>query len=77
MKKRFVNIRIPVIIALSLLSGIITGFYFVYKNIELIWLICVAPTSLIPLIIFTAIKRPKFIIFTLLAVILFIVVVFS
>lgn len=77
MKKRFVNIRIPVILALALLSGIITGFYFVYKNIELIWLICVAPTSLIPLIIFTAIKRPKFVIFTLLAVILFIVGFFS
>ena len=66
--KKFVNVRLPVILACSLCLGILTACAFVFLNIDAIWLITAIPAGCIIAIALTLIyKNYKPLIFTALA----------
>lgn len=70
---KFANIRLPVIIAFSLICGIAAGYFFEYYKISLIWLIAVAPLSAITFTILSILfKNWRPFVFTILACIFFI-----
>lgn len=62
MKGRFVNLRFPVVTALTIVLGILTGFLFVFYELDLIWLVAFVPVFLIPVIIFIIKLNKKLII---------------
>ena len=69
--KRFVNIRLPVIVACTLALGIFTGYLFSFYHIDLIWLTATVPVTAIFLITFSLLRRKKFLIFTAIAIAVF------
>ena len=69
--KRFVNIRLPVIVACTLAFGIFTGYLFSFYHIDLIWLTATVPVTAVFLITFSLLRRKKFLIFTAIAIAVF------
>ncbi len=55
--KKFVNIRIPVIIACALAAGIATGYAFIYYGIDVVWSVAAVFPAAAAILIFTVIKK--------------------
>ena len=72
--KRFVNIRLPVIAACTLALGIFAGYLFSFYHIDLIWLTATVPVTAIFLITFSLLRKKKFLIFTAIAIAVFLAV---
>lgn len=68
--KKYVNLRLPVIIACALAIGAASGLAFVYYKIDLIWLTAFIPAAAVPVIIATLVfKNLKPFVFIILALV--------
>lgn len=66
--KKFVNIRIPVILACCLVAGIATGYFFDFYKINILWLLASLPLGSVLIIILCVLRKScKPIIFIVLA----------
>ena len=66
--KRFVNVRLPVILALALIAGILLGYLFIRNNISLYYLIAVVPLTAVIFIVCLIFFKYKLLIFCTLAI---------
>ncbi|MDE6505150.1 MAG: ComEC family competence protein [Clostridia bacterium] len=75
--KRFVNVRIPVLLACSLALGIASGYFLHFYNADTLYLIAAIPVAAVFFIISVCIKKPKIFIFALILLALFIAGAFN
>lgn len=71
MKKPFLNLRIPVIIACSLVFGVVAGYIFVFYNLDFTWFLAAVPLFLVPAIIFALLKKKTALLISLICLLVF------
>lgn len=69
--KKFVNARLPLILVLALIAGILLGYLFIRTNISLFYIIAIVPAAAVIFILCIVFSRKKLLIFSILAIIFF------
>jgi len=69
--KRFINPRVPVLVACTLALGVLTGYLFSYLETNILWLIAVVPCTAIIFIFCLILKKKKFLILSLVFALVF------